>query len=265
MHKAWSRQINRIKNMRWRKARIQWAVTAYLPEGDLTPFGQIWRKEERSKPVAFGTNRKGKEELSQAAEIRTILPERKIPTTQTQGRKYSFAIKAVGKSGAEISTLFLVSHVPSNLWGFWLVHWKPTRKGCRSQDKNSLCKPEFRMSWGDKVLTGEREGENKTQKTKTNQKKPCRVWTWTQTRTVKKGGETRTSMRRIFSVPSLSSRRDRITAVKQCFRRSCREYLIFKIFFFYPWWNYFASTVLFILSQAELGSELSPMSCEMLT
>lgn len=113
------------------------------------------------------------------------------------------------------------------------------------------------MSWGDKELTGERGGENKTQKTKTNQKNPCRVWTWTQTRTVKKGGETRTSMRRIFSVPSLSSQRDGITAVKQCFRRSCREYLIFLNFLFYPWWNYFASTVLFILSQAELGFELS--------
>lgn len=75
MHKALTRQTNRIKNMRWRKARIQWDVIVYQPEGDLTPFGQIWKKEERSKPAAFGTNTKGREELFQAAEIWTKLPE----------------------------------------------------------------------------------------------------------------------------------------------------------------------------------------------
>lgn len=75
MQKAFTRQTNRFKNMRWRKARIQWAATVCQLEGDLTPFGQIWKKEERSEPVAFGTNRKGREESSQAAEIRTKLPE----------------------------------------------------------------------------------------------------------------------------------------------------------------------------------------------
>lgn len=38
-------------------------------------------------------------------------------------------------------------------------------KGGESQDnKNSPCKPEFRMSWGDKVLTEEREFEKKKKK-----------------------------------------------------------------------------------------------------
>lgn len=88
MHKAiWTRQTNRIKNMRWRKARIQWAVTVYQPEGDLTPFGQIWRTEKRSKAVAFGTNGKGREESSQAAEIKTKLPGNRGKSTQPKHKE----------------------------------------------------------------------------------------------------------------------------------------------------------------------------------
>lgn len=141
----------------------------YQPEGDLKPFGQIWRKEERSKPVAFGTNRKGREESSQAAEIKAKLPENREenPHNQNVRKKIFTCNKSCWEARSRDKHL-----VSSSLWWFWLVHRKPTRKGAESQDnKNSLCKPEFRMSWGDKVLTEERERKKKRR----NKRKNCRA------------------------------------------------------------------------------------------
>jgi len=72
-----------------------------------------------SKPVAFGMNGGGRDKSSQAAEIKTKLSEsRGAKPTHNQKHneeKYSLAIKAAEKSGAEISPLFLISHISNSL------------------------------------------------------------------------------------------------------------------------------------------------------
>lgn len=68
-------------------------------------------------------NGKGSNKSSQATEIKTKQSESREGEKPTHNQehneeKYSLAIKAAEKSGAEISPLFLASHVSHNLRGF---------------------------------------------------------------------------------------------------------------------------------------------------